>query len=356
MPHRRWQRSLALHRLLALGAGIAGCDSSNAVPQTVDASGPADARPESDASPIDASVCACPGTELLSRQHLIDLWEFASPSSSAVVSITDCPMNTDLPISGTCSFYDLGEASGVYGSTRGGNSVLGYASWYCQHSPFAFGQIDHAARCVRPLDRTGEIAEGCTCPPFETPTDRIFYVQQAVTIPDDETGEVSSSCPAGTILLGGACDIDYSAFLIGQGSYREDPQSWHCSWYAYNGTQDGRASAICLNPPAPDAVTGEPVAPEVIEYIFTEDTLPANGTRLVDATCAPGDTLIAGGCQVEDPSIGRNGLVLKRIGMAKPEDNRPNTWNCAWRNPTTATPKVFALATCLKPAAISPAK
>jgi hypothetical protein len=332
---------------------MAGCDSSNAVPQIVDAAGPADARLEPDASLIDASVCACPGTELLSPQHLIDLWEFASPST-AVVAITDCPMDTDLPIGGACMFSDLGQGIGLFGSARGGNNIVGYVSWYCRHSPFVSGRVDHAARCVRPLDRTGEIAEGCTCPPFETPRDRIFYVQQAVTIPQGETAEVTSSCPAGASLLGGACDVDYSASLIGQGSYPEDPQSWHCSWYGFNGTEQGRAAAICLNPPAPDAVTGEPVAPEIIEYVFTEDTLPANGTRIVDATCAPGDTLIVGGCQIADVSGGSDGLVLKRIGMVKPEDNRPNTWHCAWRNPTALTPKVFALATCLKPAATSP--
>ena len=350
MFHRRWQRSLAFPPLLALGAGIAGCDSSNAVPQLVDAAEPADAPRERDASPIDASVCACPGTELLSRQHLIDVWEFASPSDTQVVSIAACPMDTDLPIGGACQLSDLNEVSGLFGSTRGGNNILGYAYWDCQHSPFRFGRVDHAARCVRPLDRSGEIAEGCTCPPFETPRDRIFYVQQAVTIPANGTAEVTSSCPAGATLIGGACDND-TAGLIGQGSYPEDPQSWHCSWYGFNGTRAGLASAICLNPPAPDAVTGDPVTPEIIEYVFAEDTLPANGTRIIDATCAPGDVLISGGCQVEDFSLGVDGLILKRIGMVKPEDNRPNTWHCAWRNPTALTPKVFALATCLKPAA-----
>ena len=349
MFHRRWQRSLAFHRLLALGAGIAGCDSSNAVPQIVDAAEPVDARLEPDASLIDASVCACPGTELLSRQHLIDVWGSVDPNSN-FSAIATCPMDTDLAISGACQLYDLNELSGLLGSTRIVIDIVGSRYWRCLYTPFRFGKLSHAARCVRPVDRTGEIAEGCTCPPFETPRDRIFYVQQAVTIPANGTAEVTSSCPAGATLIGGACDND-TAGLIGQGSYPEDPQSWHCSWYGFNGTRAGLASAICLNPPAPDAVTGDPVTPEIIEYVFAEDTLPANGTRVVDATCAPGDVLISGGCQVDDPSLGSDGLIMKRIGMAKPEDNRPNTWHCAWRNPTAATPKVFALATCLKPAA-----
>jgi hypothetical protein len=264
-------------------------------------------------------------------------------------------METDLPISGTCSFSDLGETSFLMGSARGGNAVLGFASWACFTTPFSFGSLDVATRCVRPLDRTAEIGEGCTCPPIETPRDRIFYVQQAVTIPAGEIAAVAPSCPSGATLLGGSCKVDYSATLLGEGPYPDDPQSWHCSWYAFNGPEDGEAAAICLNAPGPDAVTGEPITPEVIEYVFAEDVLPANGTRIVDATCAPGDTLIAGGCQVADVSLDLANLGLKRIGMATPEDNRPNTWQCAWRNPTATTPKVFAMATCLKPAATSAA-
>jgi hypothetical protein len=304
---------------------------------------------------VDASVCACPGSELLSRQHLIDVWQFTG-TGDILAHLAECPLETDLPIGGACLLSDLGEVSGLFGSGRIGNTIVGFTYWGCVHSNFLFGQVDVAARCVRPLDRTGEVAEGCTCPPFATPRDRIFYVQQAVTIPAGEIADVSPSCPAGTTLLGGACNVDYSASLIGHGAYPQDPQTWHCSWYGFNGPDEGQAAAICLSPPDPDVVTGEHVAPEIIDYVFAEDTLPANGTRIVDATCAAGDTLIAGGCQVEDVSVGLEGLILKRIGMVRPEDNRPNTWHCAWRNPTAATPKVFALATCLKPAVTSPAE
>ncbi|HWN71409.1 MAG TPA: hypothetical protein VNM90_27410 [Haliangium sp.] len=303
-----------------------------------------------DASPIDASVCPCPGTEPLSRQHLIDDWEFGTMGNTNA-HVAACPMTTDLPIGGACLLSDLTEVSGLVGSTREGNGILGFAYWGCIHSTFAFGHIDVAARCVRPLDRTGEIPEGCTCPPFETPRDRIFYVQQATTIPAGEITDVAPTCPAGSTLLSGSCDLDSGAALIGHGSYAEDQQSWHCSWYGLGGVLEGQAAAICLNPPGPDAVTGEPVAPEIIEHVYAEDMIPANGTRIVDATCAPGDTLLAGGCQVADLSADLDGLILKRVGMAKPEDNRPNTWQCAWRNPTPTSPKVFAMATCLKPAA-----
>ena len=350
MSRRGRQRPLALHCLLALGSGMVACGSSNTVPQVVDAGKPADAPLVPDASPIDASVCPCPGTELLSRQHLLDSWEVGT-SGNTNAHIAACPMTTDLPIGGACLLSDLTENTGLLGSARAGNGLVGFAYWGCFHSTFAFGELDLASRCVRPLDRTGGIPEGCTCPSFETPSDRIFYVQQAATIPAGEIMDVAPSCPAGTTLLSGSCGVGSVAALVGQGSFSEDPQSWHCSWYGLAGEDEGKAAAICLNPPGPDALTGEPVAPEIIEYVFAEDMIPANGTRIVNATCAPGDTLLAGGCQVADLSAGLDGLILKRIGMIRPEDNRPNTWQCAWRNPTASTPRVFAMATCLKPAA-----
>ena len=343
MSHSRQQHALISWSLLAVVVGIAACDSSTSVPQPVDAAA------------IDARDCACPGTELFSRQHLVDHW-YSYPRTDAVRGhALPCVVDTDLSIGGTCLLSYLGDNAYISGATRFESAFSGYANWWCFHLPFSNGQLDMSTRCVRPLDRTGETPEGCTCPAFETPRDRIFYVPQSVIIEQDVITSVNVSCPAGTTRIGGACAMNGIARLLGTGPYPDDPQTWHCSWHHVPNdlTSDAEASAICLSPPAPDAVTGEPVTPETIEYVFVEETLPANDTRILSATCAPGDTLITGGCQIADVQLSFKDLQLKGTGQAIPEDNWPNTWQCSWRNPTNLTPKAIAMATCLKSASTS---
>lgn len=348
MSDREWQRFLTFQYLLVACMVVAACDSSNSVPE------PADAMLPPDAAAIDATVCACPGTELLSRQHLSDVWEVFSPNNDPS-DATLCEMMTDLPIGGGCRLSDLTDGGFLTYTTRPGNAVGVYPAWSCGHVPFLYGSIEVLARCVRPLDRAGEVAEGCECPPIETPVDRISFVPQALTVPRDEVGTVTSRCPEGSTLIGGTCSLPfiYGGALLRQSPDPADPQGWRCTWHASSGgTIDGEASAICLAAPGPDAVTGESVPAEIVARVLAEDTLPANGTRIVEATCAPGDTLLTGGCHVDEitPELITD-LRLMVTSPAEVEDNRPNTYQCAWRNSTTLTPTVFTTAICLKPPA-----
>lgn len=194
------------------------------------------------------------------------------------------------------------------------------------------------------------------CPDYETPIDRLTYFDQVVSVPARGVGVVSATCPAGSTLLGGGCIGGQpatlgEALLVSSGILPEDPQTWQCTWHVPGDRPIASSgTAVCLTEPGPDAVTGAPVAPEEIEYVFVEETMPANNTRIVEATCAPGDVLLAGGCHVEDAQVEFANLRLARSTLLPPEDNRPNTWQCAWSNPTSATPTVIATATCMKPA------
>ncbi len=254
-------------------------------------------------------------------------------------------------ITGGCSFTDLANGDAF---TRH-DFVLDRTQWICARNSIN-RNVEVVVRCVRPLDRTGEVKEGCECPELETPLDRLTYPEQVFAVPAQGVGGVGATCPTGSTLLGGGCTGGHEtatgdAFLISGGILPDDPQTWYCSWHAPgNGSISSSATAICLNAPGPDAVTGAPVAPEVFEHVFVQETLAANNTRIVDATCDPGDTLIAGGCHVEDADVAFADLRLTRSTLLPPQDNRPNTWHCAWGNPTNATPRVVATATCLKPA------
>jgi hypothetical protein len=350
VSRRRWRAVVA--GCLLLSAGSLGCGPSSAVPQPLDAAATdEDAQSARDAAAIDASVCACPGTELLSRDNFIDVWRLRLEDNGSKARLVDCPLKTDLPISGGCMFHSLTEPAFLSGYSRIGNPTFGYATWACHTSQFAAG-INVGVRCVRPLDRGEATAEECMCPEYETPADRIFYVPQSVTLQPSGITTVSPSCPSGSVLLGGSCHADHAVKLLGQGPHPDDTQVWQCSWHnTFEGEINGDSAAICMYPPGLDALTGEPVAPEIIEYVFTEDTLPANGTYITSATCDRGDTLLAGGCQLDEVTADLEGLALKHIGLAKPQDNAPNTFQCGWGNPTSLTPKVFVMATCMKAAA-----
>lgn len=351
MPRRTRDDSLAFFCLLVPGIAIAGCGSSSGVPQPSDAATVPDATTDASQAP-DASVCACPGRELLSEQHLRDTW-YRLEVNEATLKDLACEDAVAIHVNGTCSFVDL--------AGDGSLSVFDFSrdkqKWRCRRAITAQAFM-MSVRCVQPLDHSDQIGADCDCPALETPLDRIVFPEQIVTIPGAGIAEVTTTCPQGSILLGGGCTGGHDGWgdglIISAGPHRDDPQTWHCSWSSYSiNPLDGKAMAMCLTPPGPDAVTGEPIAPETIEHVFVEETLPANNTRIVDATCDPGDTLIAGGCHLEGLDTTLQDLRLKRIGLAHPDDNRPNTWQCAWRNPTEATPRVFAMATCLKPAALT---
>lgn len=336
--------------LLLLGAAGIGCGPSNAVPQPVDA-GPVDATPVPDAPAIDASTCACPGTELFSREHLHDVWKLYLPYNNGRYRLIDCERESDIPIGGACMLYNFAEPTFLTGAARIGNPTFGFATWACYTSPNYFA-LDMAARCVRPIDRGEAVAEACGCPAYETPADRIFYVPQPVTALPMQITTAAIACPAGTALLGGTCQMDFYMPLVAEGPPPDNPQAWQCSWY--NNFQVeilGEIAAICLHPPGPDALTGEPVAPETIEYVFQEATLPANSTFIATALCDRKDTLLTGGCQVDDVSADLIGVELKHIGPAPPHEYAPNIYQCGWGNKTAQTHKVHAMATCLKTAA-----
>lgn len=345
MSHPWQQRTLAL-LLPILGLGVVNCGSSSPVPPASDASTVPDAPPPDAAIP-DANACACPGTELLSREHLIDVWDYIPYGSSLGLQV--CELETDQPIGGGCSYSEPGLNDSLTEQTITPERTY----WVCGRQSIV-ADVQFFIRCVRPLDRTGEIKEECACPEYETPADRVIYVDQTATLPGASVGGMEVTCPDGATLMGGGCKGGHDsstgdALIMSAGMHPDDPQTWTCGWHVPGAKPlSNIATAICLNPPGPDAVTGESVTPEAFEYVHKEEMLPPNSPRIVEVTCNPGDTLISGGCYVDDPKLEFADLRLKRSNALRSEDNRPNTWQCAWRNPTAATPRVIATATCLK--------
>lgn len=318
---------------------ISACSSPGPIPQTTDAGSDPDAS-----TSADARVCECPGSELLSREHFADWWNQVSTGTSEGWTVP-CEDESDFFLNGTCSLVNL--QSGRLISS--GFSESDDNEWVCElAAPYA--QLKGSGRCLRDLPRPDE---ACECPEIETPRDRIFRVAQAGTIPSQDGASVSVQCPIGSTLLGGSCkELDPPATaLIAGGVDPDDHQTWRCSWYyPYTaGSRGTQATAMCLRPPGPDALTGEPVPPEEFEYVIEQGTIPPDdGTLIVDATCQPGDVLVAGGCYIPEPDALQNGVVLMRTGRVDPLFNRPDTWQCGWRNGSSVNLTGIAVATCMK--------
>jgi hypothetical protein len=332
---------------------LSSCGSTSPAPQTHDAAVVPDAPLTDAAVPDpDANACACPGTELLSREHLVDVWD--SIPDGYIGAYRRCERQTDRAIGGGCSFKD--EALAVNDSFSQHSFEYDKIRWLCNRQSITV-PVDFFVRCVRPLGRPAQLGDECICPDVETPADRIIQVDETILVPARGIGGADVSCPAGSTLIGGGCYGGHDSFtgdalILGGGIRPEAPDTWHCAWHAPREKPlSSIATAVCLRDPGPDAVTGESVAPEMIEHVHVKQTLAAGETRNIDAICAPGDTLISGGCHVEDARLEIAGLRMKRSSLLPVEDTL--TWQCAWSNQTTGTASVVATATCLKPAATS---
>ncbi len=111
-----------------------------------------------------------------------------------------------------------------------------------------------------------------------------------------------------------------------------------------------RSFSPCLLPVPPGtAPEVEPLTGRIV-HVQRSDTLPNNGFRTIEASCEFGDLLLWGACTVDEPMPPDHLAYLFRSGFLDPEQNRPNTWHCAWNHPSSMTPPaVTATAVWLKP-------
>jgi hypothetical protein len=134
--------------------------------------------------------------------------------------------------------------------------------------------------------------------------------------------------------------------LISSG-FRAERTEWACTWK--NPTAESfpaTATATCIRPPTPGtAPEAEPLT-DRIAIVTQTTTLPASDAHIAEASCAPGDFLLWGSCTLDSPA-GHPDVTMFRSGFLPPDQNRPNTWQCAWNNPTALIPTAAASAVCL---------
>jgi hypothetical protein len=208
--------------------------------------------------------------------------------------------------------------------------------------------------CLEEADPLPAPPNGCDCLPPQPIEGRIIRVEQVGNLEPMSLEMVSSRCDPGSLLIGGSCAPPPAGskqpFLFTAGFAPDD--AWQCAWNNPTDTEyTVSATAICLEPPAPgNALDPEPMADRIVrKEQITE--LPAVNSHLQDVTCDPGDFLLWGSCALENPSPDLADVSFFRSGFLDPVQDRPNTWQCAWNNPTDHTPAAIATAVCLKPPA-----
>jgi hypothetical protein len=135
--------------------------------------------------------------------------------------------------------------------------------------------------------------------------------------------------------------------LISSG-FNAEGTEWACTWKnptteSYSAT----AVATCIRPPTPSTAPEPEPLTDRIDIIKQTTTLPASDAHVADVSCAPGDFLLWGSCTLDSPADHAD-VTMFRSGFLPPDQNRPNTWQCAWNNPTDQTPAAIATAAWIR--------
>jgi hypothetical protein len=227
--------------------------------------------------------------------------------------------------------------------------------WWCGWNSRTASQVflESQAVCLRPSSGETEALASCECPPVEPVIDRILHVERGGIVASDSVYRLASTCDPGQLLVGGGCQFDTGSWseeltLISSG-FNADRSEWACTWKNRTfASFAATATATCIRPPTPGtAPEAEPLT-DRIDIITQTTTLPASDAHIADASCAPGDFLLWGSCTLDSPADHPD-VTMFRSGFLPPEQNRPNTWQCGWNNPTALAPTGAATAVCLKP-------
>jgi hypothetical protein len=120
----------------------------------------------------------------------------------------------------------------------------------------ALGAVGGIALVVACSDDSPTDADAavCDCPAAEPPlTGRIVAVRQSNPIVPGSGGGAAVACPAGSTILGGACEVetpDARVLLMESRFFRTGNPQYVCQWSALDATaaNTGTAEAICLTP------------------------------------------------------------------------------------------------------------
>ncbi len=341
MPFHRLSASLCVASAFTLS-----CGGSGSVPDI------------SDASP-DADICGCPSAESLSMA-IVERFEdtLTHPGQQTFgLGVTCDEGYTQAGIS--CFLTPQASLAGFVESGRIVRSDLDavFCRWNMANSDMSHN-LHSTLICVESSPPIGIPApvDGCDCPEAEIAAERILRIEgPGGTIASNAVSTVTSSCDPGQILLSGTCGVEPSDTLPPQennlrlvSSRRADDSTWSCTWDNPTDTSFvPSAHAYCMRPPT--AGTAPERAPLVDRLKTVERTVTANGgsNALADATCESGDFLLSGSCELHEPES-HPGITMFRQGFTD-DVNRPNTWQCAWYNPTAETAMVTSTALCLSP-------
>lgn len=105
--------------------------------------------------------------------------------------------------------------------------------------------------CSDDAPRDVDAAAACDCPAAEPPlAGRITHVRADNILNPGGGGVANVFCPAGAIVLGGACEVlvtDTNVVLLDS---RFEGGGYRCDWSTINATvaRTGTAEAVCLTP------------------------------------------------------------------------------------------------------------
>lgn len=205
-----------------------------------------------------------------------------------------------------------------------------------------------------------QVPAGCECPPLQPLEERFTRAEQAGVLTANGMKRVASRCDDDALLVGGSCMLTLSSTgadlytgLVSMGFAADG--AWECVWDNQIDTEPAAtAVAMCLEPPSPlHAPEAEPLAERIVR-VEERVTLPAGEPHIEQVTCDPGDFLLWGSCTLENPDDSMREINLFRSGFPTADQAQGHTWQCAWNNPTAATPTAIATALCLKPPSIEP--
>jgi hypothetical protein len=72
--------------------------------------------------------------------------------------------------------------------------------------------------------------------------------------------------------------------------------------------------------------------------------IPANGYASLTVSCPPGDFLLSGSCMLDSQGPASHQAILYHHGLDTAD---PDTWHCAWNNPTELTIPATAMVICV---------
>ena len=304
--------------------------------------------------------CRCPSADTLTEENIIrpfarDSFYISTEFGWTMGWLAGCQRLGSHLIAGGCMLEDVPDS---VLSLQGFYVDPTVPDWECQ---WTMGQgtnlLTIKTTCIVPHEPEPLPSDpSCDCPPVEPIQDRVKRIKRGGQLLGQEPKTIVSTCDGpDDVLISGGCsgegDSGDSARLrlVSTGP-TADGTGWTCTTYHTDPAADTQpiATAACIRPPSPNTAPEAVPLRDRINMVTTTATLVANDILITDATCNPGDMLIMGGCQLDDPE-NQIGVTMFRTGYAPEPDNRPDTWQCGWKSTKDTDSQATVTAICLEP-------